>query len=101
MSKVLVGLVLGLAALVGLASDVNAAVPVAAVKKTVGYRGHGYYHRYGTRFHGGWYFRGRHHNHWGYRTWNSYYRRYHYWDSDLRVYYYWNEGYGCYYPVGY
>jgi hypothetical protein len=55
MRKVLLGLVLGMGALV-LASEAKASVPAAvqtATTKAVGYRGYGYRGGYGRRFYGG------------------------------------------------
>lgn len=60
-----------------------------------------YYALYGTRFAGGWYYRGLNHAHWTYTYWSN---RYHcplYWDPSLRCYYYWHQPTGSYYPVSY
>src|SRR5437762_3662564 len=60
-----------------------------------------YYAVYGTRFVGGWYYRGFDHRHWTYTYWSNRYRCPLYWDPSLRSYYYWYQPAGSYYPVSY
>lgn len=58
-----------------------------------------YYAQYGTRYNGGYYYRGQNHDHWGHRVWNARYGRHHYWDPHLRCNYYWSAPRNCYLPV--
>ena len=57
-----------------------------------------YHLEHGTRFNGGYIYRGDNHHHWEYRVWNTRYNRYQYWDPTLRSYYYWNPAQVAYYP---
>ena len=94
MRKTILGLAIAMACVLGLgmASEAQAGV---VVKKTVS---RGYYREHGTRYNGGWYFRGREHNHWSYRVWNTRYHRYHYYEPTLRIYYYYDDVRSGYYP---
>jgi hypothetical protein len=98
------GVAIGLAGLC-LASEAQAGPgPVRNGHRPVARRpvAHGsYHHRHGVRFHGGYYYRGRHHSHWSRRVWDVQYRRYHYWCPYTLVYYYYSVELDCYYPVGY
>jgi hypothetical protein len=60
-----------------------------------------YYAVNGTRFVGGWYYRGISHPHWTYTYWSTRYRSPLYWDPSVRTYYYWYQPAGVYYPVSY
>jgi hypothetical protein len=104
MSKIMFGVVAGVASLVGLlgAGEAEAGVVVRQRTTTVTtttttrayYQSHGV--RYGNG--GGYYFPGQSHNHWGHRVWDSHYGRYHYWEPNLRIYYFYDSGRGGYYP---
>ena len=57
-----------------------------------------YYLEHGSRYNGGYIYRGEQHSHWSYRVWNTRYNRYQYYDPTLRCYYYWNPIDVAYYP---
>ncbi len=104
--KIVCGVAVGLASL-ALASEVKAgpppvrrAHPGPSIHRTAPVVKHGsYLHRHGVRYHGGYYYRGRHHSHWAHRVWDSYYRRYHFWCPYALVYYYYSDVDDCYYPI--
>ena len=87
-------LVLGLT----VAGSASAHEPYVAVSRPRVVIGASYYSDYGTRFSGGYYYRGQDHHHWDYRVWNTRYNRYQYYDPTLRCYYYWNPVAVAYYP---
>jgi hypothetical protein len=93
MKKVLFGVVVGVACLLGLgaANEARADVVIRAAVRP-------YHLTYGVRFGGGYYFAGRNHSHWGHRAWDARYHRYVYWEPSLRIYYYYDAGRGGYYP---
>lgn len=55
----------------------------------------------GTRFEGGYCYKGREHNHWSERCWNANYGCQTYWCPSVGSWYYWCQPDECYYPVSY
>jgi hypothetical protein len=60
-----------------------------------------YHVTHGTRFHHGYYYRGRNHSHWRCWRWDARYGCICYWDPSVCVWYYWCQPDSCYYPVSY
>jgi hypothetical protein len=71
------------------------------------HRGHDSHHdsdflsKFGTRFSGGYCYKGRDHDHWTERRWFDRYHCYCYFCPYSHCYYYWCERDNCYYPVTY
>jgi hypothetical protein len=57
--------------------------------------------RHGTRFAGGYCYKGRHHCHWTHRCWWDRYGCCTYWCPSAQSWYYWYETDRCFYPVSY
>jgi hypothetical protein len=60
-----------------------------------------YHEEHGTRFRGGYFYRGHEHRHWTYRYWWGRYGCYTYWCPSVSRWYYWYPREQCYYPVSY
>jgi hypothetical protein len=60
-----------------------------------------YHVKFGTKFSGGYYYKGRDHNHWSRRSWDDRYGCYRFYCPYTYCYYYWCEPDGCYYPWDY
>jgi hypothetical protein len=60
-----------------------------------------YHLTHGTKFSGGYLYKGRHHNNWSYRHWDRDYRCWLCWDPCVCCYYYWCAPDACYYPLSY
>jgi hypothetical protein len=63
--------------------------------------GHNYHLKYGTRFKGGYSYKGKHHRHWTHRYWWGKYGCYTYYCPSSRCWYYWYQPAHCYYPCSY
>jgi hypothetical protein len=62
----------------------------------------GSYHlTHGTRFSGGYSYKGVSHNHWTHWGYSKRYGCTCYWCPSTHCYYYWCQSAGCYYPVSY
>ncbi|MSQ96896.1 MAG: hypothetical protein EXR98_20405 [Gemmataceae bacterium] len=60
-----------------------------------------YHVKFGSKFQGGYVYKGKHHNHWGLIRFDLRYGCDCYWDPCVLVWYYWCERDICYYPVSY
>jgi hypothetical protein len=60
-----------------------------------------YHEEHGTRFNGGYYYKGFDHHHWSYRYWYGQYGCYTYYCPSTSCWYYWYAKDNCYYPVSY
>jgi hypothetical protein len=56
---------------------------------------------HGTKFKGGYYFKGKENFHWSSRCWDRHYGCYTYYCPYTYCYYYWCEPDYCYYPITY
>jgi hypothetical protein len=77
---------------------------VEAAPKGGGSRGgsHNSYHMtHGTKFKGGYFYKGRAHSHWTHRYWYGKYGCYTYYCPSTCCWYYWYQPTGCYYPCSY
>jgi hypothetical protein len=65
------------------------------------HKGGDYHLRHGTKFHGGYCYKGRHHHHWTHRYWWGKYGCFAYWCPSTLAWYYWYGPDNVYYPVSY
>ena len=64
-------------------------------------RSRSYHEEHGTKFKGGYFYRGREHSHWTHRYWWGKYGCYTYFCPSTRCWYYWYQQDNCYYPCSY
>ena len=62
---------------------------------------HSYHMEHGTKFKGGYFYKGKDHYHWTYRYWYGKYGCYTYYCPSTCGWYYWYPQDSCYYPVTY
>jgi hypothetical protein len=62
---------------------------------------HNYHMTYGTKFKGGYFYKGSDHHHWTYRYWWGKYGCYTYYCPSTCCWYYWYGRDNCYYPCSY
>jgi hypothetical protein len=60
-----------------------------------------YHEEHGTKFKGGYFYKGRDHHHWTYRYWWGRYGCYTYYCPSTSCWYYWYPQDNCYYPCSY
>ena len=60
-----------------------------------------YHLQFGTKFQGGYFYKGKNHDHWGQIRFDRRYGCDCYWDPCVLAWYYWCERDICYYPVSY
>jgi hypothetical protein len=94
-------MVLGLA-LVGSVEAAPKSGPGGSSHSSRGSRSSRSYHElHGTKFKGGYFYRGRDHYHWTYRYWWGKYGCYTYYCPSTSCWYYWYQQDNCYYPCSY
>ena len=59
---------------------------------------HSYHMEHGTKFKGGYFYKGHEHSHWTYRYWYPKYGCYTYYCPSSSCWYYWYQPDNCYYP---
>ena len=100
MRRILFGLTAGVLGIVGM-------TVLSGTADAKGFHGHGishghaYYHSYGHRFRGGYFYYRDHCPVWTRRVWNTTLLRWEYLEPDLNVWYYYYAPGSCYYPVSY
>jgi hypothetical protein len=62
---------------------------------------HNYHLSHGTKFKGGYFYKGKNHYHWSYRYWWGKYGCYSYYCPSTCCWYYWYPQDNCYYPCSY
>jgi hypothetical protein len=62
---------------------------------------HSYHESHGTKFKGGYFYKGKDHSHWTYRYWYGKYGCYTYYCPSTSCWYYYYPKEECYYPVSY
>jgi hypothetical protein len=60
-----------------------------------------YHEEHGTKFKGGYFYKGKDHHHWTYRYWWGKYGCYTYYCPSTSCWYYWYPQDNCYYPCSY
>src|SRR5690242_5226094 len=100
MKRVILG-VAAVAMSLALVGAVEAA-PKGGQHGSMGHRNSRPYHEtHGTKFKGGYFYKGREHHHWTYRYWYGKYGCYTYYCPSTSCWYYYYPREDCYYPVSY